>query len=727
MLTSQNPEEIERSTFEVDNILERARASDSDAERELLATQTLTMARSLRYDGGIIRSSMVLGDVCARSGRTEQALQYYLEAEAKIINTGNRAAQLAVQNALGDLFFQEKLYVNARRYYREILVLQPNDFRIKEKMGDACLLDMRFDSAEYFYKELILKYKEEGNNPRLVQIYQKLANAYDQNGDAGKSLYYYLPIEDLVERFGTSPERGLLYNNLGRQYAALRDFPKALEYFRKAELQCIYITCDYPEVMFANMGIALHNTGDSKQGIEYLLKAKAILASRNDKAALANLEHLMATVYFSSNDLYNALSHNNEAIRFAQETKQFTVLASAYKTAADLYHDLYDFEKAFEFYREYLNIVDSVRLEEQSRLQRLNQQRTLLAAAEGQIKFLITRQNIKDLELAQERFERERLELLNKNLELETRRSEDEVLLLTARFNVRRAELDARANELVGALLARQNVLLLDEARARLAAVQKEVLSHRDTSRASTAMIRERRTKAQVAVAVARRNIDNLRLRAPFDGIVSIRQNFNAYGGIVFGGTTMPDFRAGDTAGGGTLLAELIDTSRVEVTAKLAEQDRANVAPGQSVEIRVDASPDLTLTGTVRSVSSVASRQMFDSGGERKFDIAFDVAGHADRVRPGVSAALAISGQVYEQALSVPRAAIFDVTGQPTVYVRGANGFEPKAVKVKARTETQAIIEGLELPADVALVNPSRAAGPTRTAAPAGPQPQAPR
>ena len=415
------------------------------------------MARSLRYDGGIIRSSLLLGEVCARAGKTEQALQYYLEAEAKILSTGNRAAQLAVQNALGDLFFQEKLYTNARRYYREVLLVQPNDFRIKEKIADACLLDMRFDSAEYFYKELIVKFKEDGNNPRLVQIYQKLANAYDQNGDAGKSLYYYLPIEDLVERFGTSQERGLLYNNLGRQYAALRDFPKALEYFRKAELQCIYITCEYPEVMFANMGIALHNTGDTKQGIEYLLKAQAILAARNDKAALANLEHLMATVYFSSNDLYNAISHNNEAIRFARETKQFTVLSSAYKTAADLYHDLYDFEKAFEFYREYLNIIDSVRLEEQSRLQRLNQQRTLLAAAEGQIKFLITRQNIKDLELSQERFERERLELLNKNLELETRRSEDEVLLLQKQKEVDQAQL---REQTLQALRARQELRL---------------------------------------------------------------------------------------------------------------------------------------------------------------------------------------------------------------------------------------------------------------------------
>jgi class 3 adenylate cyclase/tetratricopeptide (TPR) repeat protein len=457
VLNSQSLEEIERSTVEVDNVLDRARASDSDTEKERLATQTLNIARSLRYDGGIIRSSMLLGEVSARAGKTEQALQYYLEAEAKVISTGNRVAQLSIQTALGDLFFKEKLYENARRYYHEVLVLQPNDYRIKEKIADACLLNMQFDSAEYFYKTLIFKYKEEGNNGRLVQIYQKLANAYDQKGDAGKSLYYYLPIEDLVERFGTSQERGLLYNNLGRQYAALRDFPKALEYFQKAELQCVYITCDYPEVMFANMGIALHNTGDTKKGIEYLLKAQAILAARGDKAALANIEHLMATVYFSNNDLYNALTHNNESIRFAKETKQFTVLADAYRTAADLYHDLYDFEKAFEFYREYLNILDSVRLEEQSRLQRLNQQRTLLASAEGQIKFLITRQNIKDLELSQERFERERLELLNKNLELETRRSEDEVLLLQKQKEVDQAQL---REQTLQALRARQELRL---------------------------------------------------------------------------------------------------------------------------------------------------------------------------------------------------------------------------------------------------------------------------
>jgi multidrug efflux pump subunit AcrA (membrane-fusion protein) len=301
--------------------------------------------------------------------------------------------------------------------------------------------------------------------------------------------------------------------------------------------------------------------------------------------------------------------------------------------------------------------------------------------------------------------------------------ADDEVALLTARFNVRRAELDAKANELVGTLVAQQNLMLLEEARGKLAALEQEVQSHRETSKASTAMIREKRFKALAAVATARRNIDSGRVVAPFDGFVSVRPNFNALGGIVFSGSSMPDFKAGDAANPGMLFAELIDTTRVEVTAKLAESDRANVAPGQKVDIRIDAAPDIRLTGKVRAVSSVASRaNFFDGGGERRFDIAFEVDGSHAEVRPGVSTSLAILGQTYDNVVHVPRAAIFDVTGQPTVYVKTAQGFEPKPVKVVARTESTAIIEGVDVPAEVALVNPIRSAT-TRPAAP-GPSPQ---
>ncbi len=456
-LQGQGLDDIERSTEEVDNVLERAKRSDGDTEREALATQSLAMARSLRYDGGIARASIMLGEINARAGRTSEALQHYLEAEAKVEAAGNRPALLTIRTALGDIFFREKLYSTARRYYDEVLKMKPQDYITQEKAADASLFDMHFDSAETIYKTLIVKYREENNNPRLVKIYQKLARAYDQNGDAGKSLYYYLPIQDIIEKSGTTQEQSLLYNNLGRQYATLQDYAKALEYFRKSELQCAYIPCDYPEVLWANIGIALHNTGKTKEGIEYLLKARMLLLDRKDIVALANLEHLLAGVYFSNNDLYNALAHNDLAIRYAQESKQPRILGEAYKTAADLYHELYDFEKAFENYKAYLNILDSVRIEEQAREQRLNQQRALLSEAEGQIKFLIARQNFKDLELSQVQFERERLELMNKNLELEGRRKEDELRLLEAQQDADQAKL---REQTLQALRARQELRL---------------------------------------------------------------------------------------------------------------------------------------------------------------------------------------------------------------------------------------------------------------------------
>lgn len=437
--------------------MDRARNAGTDAERETLANEGLSIARNIPYDEGIVRASVLLGDLCARASRNEEALQHYLLAEAKLQNRGRVDQLLVVYRALGDIFLREKLYSYACRYYGEVLTDAPDDFGTMEKIADAYLLDMKFDSAQVYYKQLIVKHKNEGNNSRLVQLYQKLAHAYDQRNDTGKSIYYYQAIERIIETYGTPQEKSLLYNNLGRQYVRDRDYTKALEYFRKAELQCVYIPCDYPEVMYANLGVALHNTGDSRRGIEYLLQARDILLGRQDWTALASLEHLIAGVYYSNNDFYNALNHNESAIRYARQTKQRQVLADAYETAAKVYNALYDFEKAFDSYRNFLTELDTIRLQEQVRQQQVDQQRTLLAAAEGQIKYLYAQQSVKDLAYEQIRLERERLELANKNLALEAQRKKDEVLLLQTQNEVDIAKLREKTLE---ALQAEQELNL---------------------------------------------------------------------------------------------------------------------------------------------------------------------------------------------------------------------------------------------------------------------------
>ena len=317
-----------------------------------------------------------------------------------------------------------------------------------------------------------------------------------------------------------------------------------------------------------------------------------------------------------------------------------------------------------------------------------------------------------DLQLAEQ-------EIVKAEAEAAVQVADDEVALLHAQYDVRRAELDLLSNELVTAIKAQQNVLTLDEAKQRLAQLEADVKTHRATTQASGDGVREKRNKALLSVQVAERNIESLHVRAPFDGVVTVRTNFQAFGGIYFGGA-MPDYRVGDAAFAGQPIAEVIDSSHVEVTAKLAEQDRANVSPGQTVEVAVDALPDARLRGTVRSVSGVASRGLFDAG-TRQFDIAFDVTSNPS-VRPGVSAAIAISGAAYDNVLYIPRTAVFEVSGRPTVYVRTGGSFDAHEVRVRAWTDSVAVVENIEPSAEVALVDPNTPAGGRAKTPPQAPQ-----
>jgi multidrug resistance efflux pump len=299
-------------------------------------------------------------------------------------------------------------------------------------------------------------------------------------------------------------------------------------------------------------------------------------------------------------------------------------------------------------------------------------------------------------------------EIVKAEAEAAVQVAQDDVALLHARFDVRRADLDVSGNELISAIQARQNLLLLEEAKQRLAQAGTDAKMHVEASDASAGVSREKRNKARLSVQVAERNIEMLSIRAPFDGFVTLRQNFQAFGGIYFGGA-MPEYRVGDAAFSGQPIADVIDTTRVEVTAKLSEQDRANVEAGQAVQVAVDAVPGRPLRGTVRAVSGVASRQLFDAG-TRQFDISFDVVGPSG-VHPGLTAAIQIAGPTLDNVLYVPRAAVFDVSGKPTVYVRAATAFEPREVHVRALTESLAVLDSLAQGTEVALVNPRAPAG----------------
>jgi multidrug efflux pump subunit AcrA (membrane-fusion protein) len=299
--------------------------------------------------------------------------------------------------------------------------------------------------------------------------------------------------------------------------------------------------------------------------------------------------------------------------------------------------------------------------------------------------------------------------------------AKDQTELLKDKFAVRQAELDVSKNDILSVIDAKKNLLTLGEAKRALAQLEQDIKSHSASNEASVAVAQEKKAKAQLAMAQAQKNIENMQVRSPIDGLVVVRENENASGGMFWGGMTLPPYQEGDQAYSGSVVAEVIDISHMEVDAKVKESDRATVKDGQPGEVRVDALPGTVFHAKVKSVAGMVSNMWFDDP-SHSFDVTATLD-HADpELRPGLSTHIIIFGDHLSHALSVPRQAIFDIESKPKVYVKTGAGFEPHAVKIRYLTEGLAVIDGVKEGTQVALVNPQEKSG-DKSKPGAGPSP----
>lgn len=301
-------------------------------------------------------------------------------------------------------------------------------------------------------------------------------------------------------------------------------------------------------------------------------------------------------------------------------------------------------------------------------------------------------------------------EITKAKADAEVQVSQDQVNLLAARFAVRRAELEVSRNELVSQIDARKNDLALEEARRKLAQLEDDLKSRQVTARAGIAVLEQKRNRERIQLERAEADLKTLKIAAPFDGLVVLKDNQDAAGGFFYTGMVLPEFRQGDITSPGRAIAEVLDVSQMEVQAKVSEIDRSRIQPGQKVEVQVDARPAQHFTGKVKAVSGQASRGRFfeESSAVRKFDVTFVLDVAEIPMRPGVTCDVQILGAEVKNALLLPRQAVFEKEGKSIVYLRKGAKFEPQEVKVLHRSESRVAIEGIEEGFEVALADPTK-------------------
>jgi HlyD family secretion protein len=296
--------------------------------------------------------------------------------------------------------------------------------------------------------------------------------------------------------------------------------------------------------------------------------------------------------------------------------------------------------------------------------------------------------------------------------------AQDKVALLKARFDVRRAELDVQKNELVSAIDAHKNELVLEGAQRVLAELEQDVKSRNLSNQATIELAQEKRNKAKLAMDQAEDSIKKMRVMAPMDGLVALEKNEGAAGGFFFSGMSLPEYHEGDQVQPGTSVGQVIDPKSMELVSKVGELERNSVKEGQSVDLQLDAFPQITFHGTVTTVGGNNRRSFWEDDAASKFEVSVTLASTDPRMRPGLTAHVYINSEPKKNVLYVARQALFMKDNKRVVYVRNGSNFDAHEVKIQAENESRAAIEGINLGAEIALVDPTaprkvRSSGPS--------------
>jgi len=276
-----------------------------------------------------------------------------------------------------------------------------------------------------------------------------------------------------------------------------------------------------------------------------------------------------------------------------------------------------------------------------------------------------------------------------------------------------RDELDKSAFELEQAeteltLVRRKSQVLIerthprDRQRARVALSQKE---------AQTQNARARLAEAKARVKSLQQDIESCSLYARAPGLVVYEEHLGA--------SPRRKIRIGDRVTGSQGLVTIPEVKRMLVEASVQETEVHRLRAGQPGTIRLDAFPELRLSGKVTRVGTLARASAERPFEEKRFDLIVEVDATPADLRPEMTARVEVLVGERKNALLVPVNAVFERQGITVCHVLRPFRVETRQVELGETDDLVAEVRaGLEEGDRVALTDVATGQPPSTTANP---------
>lgn len=291
---------------------------------------------------------------------------------------------------IGLLHSEQSSYDIALSDFRMALKIKED---LKDKNGITSCMDNigriyfyqgKFEkSISEFLKSLKIR-EETGDKRGISKSYNSIGNVYYYMDDYKKAIEYYSKALVIIEDLGDKNGISSCYNNIGLVYMdqgkTLPDpnqvrynYLKAIEFFTKS----LKIDSELEDkkgmsACYANLGTAWLRLDDFDKAISYFMNSLKIDEEIGDKDGIALVLGDMADLKIKQKDYVAAIGFAERSLNIGKELGALPILHFSYEKLACAYDSLGNYKKAYENYKKYKQINDSLfNLEESKQIKQM--------------------------------------------------------------------------------------------------------------------------------------------------------------------------------------------------------------------------------------------------------------------------------------------------------------------------------------------------------------------
>ncbi len=338
------------------------------AEAIRFGEDALSISRAQKDKSIEFRALVLLSSISISTSPSSEIYKYYIEPARKLekyVTDLSRKAEF-FQN-LASYYSLTGMIDSAEFYYMRSLESVMNtknqslESSVEGSIAGFYALKGRYEEALEFGMSS-LKSAESTNEPILIALsLNRIADIYVLWRYYAFALDYLQKALIITEKAGLNTLNRQLFNSFGEIYKNLKQYEKAIDYYQKA------IKCDEEmggtggvAIFLINIGECYNKSGKPEKAIPEIEKALKIFKVSNYTEGIARCNAELGVAFRDLKSFSKSAFYFNESQSLAKQINLIDLIISNYRDISNLYSLQGNVTKAFEYYKLFSELKDTV-------------------------------------------------------------------------------------------------------------------------------------------------------------------------------------------------------------------------------------------------------------------------------------------------------------------------------------------------------------------------------